>query len=406
MKISLFIVFLFVPFFSFSQGIVTGEKELLSKVSVGPGENQISYNANKEGFWSPTGPMLDLEGALFFFPLAGPNARKYLVKYKNDIWSHEPLFESMKGTGWDGNLYQFISYGGYVISKSNDKVFSVRQNISEVLFERAMIKTILPSNNRMHYLIPSGDYFESVSPRWAYSAEVMKTGPTKIRNLEDTRAWLPTQPGGYSIGADGLLYQNGVLYSAVIPKEKNNIDWRYLGRLISGHTIWCPGPPEISNSFTIVNAEGVIELVVEIPVSSRFNYGLGPWGEFYFLFAPAMDKTLDPMNDYYSPEPGVPAELVVFRNHLKYFGRLNDGGVRLRKEPNTTSDILGTYPVKTGFRILERGKKEETIGGQKNVWCKVRLLDGKEGWFFGSFVHNLYDGPNGNPPPWPNVADW
>ena len=36
----------------------------------------------------------------------------------------------------------------------------------------------------------------------------------------------------------------------------------------------------------------------------------------------------------------------------------------------------------------------------------TKLYDGKEGWFFGSFVHNLYDGPNGNPPPWPNVPDW
>ncbi len=110
--------------------------------------------------------------------------------------------------------------------------------------------------------------------------------------------------------------------------------------------------------------------------------------------------------DYMDPKPGGIAELVVVRNHLKYFGRLNDGGVRLRKEPNTTSDILGTYPAKTGFRILEKGAKEETIGGQTNVWYKVRLLDGKEGWFFGAFVHNLYDGPNGQPPPWPNVPDW
>jgi uncharacterized protein YgiM (DUF1202 family) len=80
--------------------------------------------------------------------------------------------------------------------------------------------------------------------------------------------------------------------------------------------------------------------------------------------------------------------------------------VRLRKEPTTTGEIIGTYPNKTGFRILETGTKSEAIGGQKNVWYKVRLLDGTEGWFFGAFVHNLYDGPNGNPPPWPNVPDW
>lgn len=105
-------------------------------------------------------------------------------------------------------------------------------------------------------------------------------------------------------------------------------------------------------------------------------------------------------------DASIPAELVVVRNHLKYFGRLNDGGVRLRKEATTSSAIVGTYPNKTGFRILEKTEKEETIGGQTAPWFKVRLLDGTEGWFFGAFVHNLYDGPNGNPPPWPNVADW
>ena len=108
----------------------------------------------------------------------------------------------------------------------------------------------------------------------------------------------------------------------------------------------------------------------------------------------------------YAPPASGQAELVVVRNYLKYFGRLNDSNVRLRKGPTTSSEILGTYPAKTGFRILEKGTKEETIGGQKNVWYKVRLLDGKEGWLFGAFVQNLYDGPNGKPPPWPNVPDW
>jgi len=119
-----------------------------------------------------------------------------------------------------------------------------------------------------------------------------------------------------------------------------------------------------------------------------------------------MDKRLDPMYSVYSPEPGVPADLVVYRNHLKLFGRLNADRVRLRKEPNTTSAIVGTYPVKTGFRILETGTTQETIGGKTAPWIKVRLLDGKEGWFFGAFVANLYDGPDGSPPPWPNVPDW
>ncbi|ULQ61177.1 SH3 domain-containing protein [Brucepastera parasyntrophica] len=113
---------------------------------------------------------------------------------------------------------------------------------------------------------------------------------------------------------------------------------------------------------------------------------------------------------YYDvPHPFItdkPAELVVVRNYLKYFGRLNDDRVRLRAEPSTNAAVVGTYPVKTGFRILEKGTREETIAGDTDVWYKVRLLDGTEGWFFGAFVHNLYDGPDGSPPPWPNVPDW
>ena len=129
-----------------------------------------------------------------------------------------------------------------------------------------------------------------------------------------------------------------------------------------------------------------------IPPDDLFVLEQGKYGGVYTIPSP--------------PKTTKPAELVVVRNYLKYFGRLNDSNVRLRKEPSTSADILGTYPAKTGFRILETGTKQETIGGQKNVWCKVRLLDGKEGWFFGFFVQNLYDGPNGKPPPWPNVPDW
>ena len=253
--------------------------------------------------------------------------------------------------------------------------------------------------------VPNGMFLSSISQKISLCAEFIADGTILIRNSDKTRVWLLTQPGGFSIGDDGLLYKNGILWSAVKPQGKGDLDWRYIGRLMSGHAVWCQGPSEFANTFSIVDAKGHEELTIEVPVYSRFNWGLGPWGELYYLHAPPMDKRMDPMYSAYSPEPGVPAELVVYRNHLKFFGRLNDDRVRLRKEPNTTSDIVGTYPNKTGFRIIEKGAKEETIGGQKNVWYKVRLLDGTEGWFFGAFVANLYDG-HGTPPPWPNVADW
>jgi hypothetical protein len=195
---------------------------------------------------------------------------------------------------------------------------------------------------------------------------------------------------------------------------------KYEGRLASGHTIWSDGQSGQERHFVIATPGGKTELEVDIPWGQKkgddrpclYNWGLGPWGELYCLIPPsdlwvdvrALSKNyLYDMNDIHKIKGQ--AELVIVRNYLKYFGRLNDNNVRLRKTPSTSADIIGNYPIKTGFRILEKGTKEETIGSQKNVWYKVRLLDGKEGWFFGAFVANLYDGP-GTPPPWPNVADW
>ena len=99
------------------------------------------------------------------------------------------------------------------------------------------------------------------------------------------------------------------------------------------------------------------------------------------------------------------AKLVAVRNYLKYFGILNDDKIRLRKGPGTNTESLGTYPIKTGFRILESSGVKQTIGGVTDEWIKVRLLDGTEGYFFDQYVQNLYDGP-GTPLPWPNVSDW
>lgn len=48
--------------------------------------------------------------------------------------------------------------------------------------------------------------------------------------------------------------------------------------------------------------------------------------------------------------------------------------------------------VKTGFQILEDSGVKQTIEGVTKTWIKVRLLDGTEGYFFGQYVQNLYDG--------------
>ncbi len=393
-RISVLLI-LYCSFLLYSEEIIVAEKEHITSINIGDKVAEVVYDSTEEGFYCPNGPMVDHEGSLLFYPTSGALRYKSLLKYQSGKgMSIVALFDIMKQ--WYGaTQVQFTSQQGLI--QINDLFIDPKITGTGAAFYPQATKNIPLTYESRSYPLPFGSYMESIRPPFVYSTEVLKDRSIKVRNLEETRAWLPTQPGGFSIGSDGLLYRNGVLWSAVKPRGLENYNLNYLGRVMSGHTIWAYGSGIAPGELLIVNPQGNIEINLKIDMPSFFNYGIGPWGELYFLIAPL---------DYMDPKPGGIAELVVVRNHLKYFGRLNDGGVRLRKEPNTTSDILGTYPAKTGFRILEKGAKEETIGGQTNVWYKVRLLDGKEGWFFGAFVHNLYDGPNGQPPPWPNVPDW
>ncbi len=386
-----------------AQEVLIGIKEKLTTIPIGDNPTDAFYYANDEGFYSLGSPIIDRKGQIVFLKSVSHNNIFIIIKEGGERESY-PYKGNLSDFRLTGDRH-FDSQQGMHIDTTPliyaDKIF-YEYNYREKNIE-------LEGGYYNFYPTPFGGIYYSERQKEGIAIVFDVQHPSEAFTVipqDKLKSWLSTQPGGFSIGDDGLLYRNGILWSAMKPRGKENLDWRYLGRLISGHAIWCPGPPEVANKFTIVDAQGNIELIVEIPVQSRFNYGLGPWGELYYLFAPPMDKRLDRMNDYYKPEPGIPAELVVFRNYLKYFGRLNDGGVRLRKEPSTTAEILGTYPVKTGFRILETGTRSETISGQTNVWYHVRLLDGKEGWFFGAYVQNLYDGPNGKAPPWPNVPDW
>ncbi|MBU1081944.1 MAG: SH3 domain-containing protein [Spirochaetes bacterium] len=391
-----------------AQEVVVAHKEVLGRINVGRASSEVEYASSEEGFYSPGSPTVDDKGTLWFFPY-GKDKILVFSKLIFSLVDYPDYYPRSTGPNSYVTVSQQGEFGYYSGYPSKELLGWVKS-----------IGIINPTYN--NYETPNGGIVEvqgwvggqkhfivsiEQKPNTRSMTELIKK-TFVFRNPEETRAWLPTQPGGFSIDDDGLLYRNGMLWSAMKPLGQPDLDWRYIGRLMSGHVIWCAGPPEWATTFTIVDSKGEIELVVKIPTSfpNRFNWGLGPWGEFYYLHAPPMDKRLDPMYSVYSPEPGVPADLVVYRNHLKLFGRLNADRVRLRKEPNTTSAIVGTYPVKTGFRILETGTTQETIGGKTAPWIKVRLLDGKEGWFFGAFVANLYDGPDGSPPPWPNVPDW
>ncbi len=395
----------------FGQTNIVAEKESLGIIYIGERPAEIQYAMDEEGFFSPGGIFVDSEGGLFFIQ----NFRsKPILRFFKGKFEIIPLPKNIPSTWFGPASYGISQYG---ICGEGSFFFTLKNgNYQQTdFYDKAYMKPA----RAYSYPTPWGAIWESVDHKQLVSAEFKVGENAKIRDLAETRSWLLTQPGGFSIGEDGLLYRNGVLWSAILPKGYDGA--RYLGKLASGHNIWASGIYYGMESwFSISNAEGQVELTFYVPwkydngkeTITHFNYGVGPWGELYCLIAPPLipsGKKIhggDGYIDEYIFDSSVPAELVVVRNHLRYFGRLNDGGVRLRKEPTTASEILGTYPVKTGFRILEKGEREETIGGQRSVWYKVRLLDGTEGWFFGAYVQNLYDGPNGKAPPWPNVPDW
>jgi hypothetical protein len=397
-----------------AQDTIQAVADPLFNVTIGTENNQVDYSSG-DGYGSLGSPFINAEGQICFYK---GFRDKQIVIFKNKSLS------SLKYKGslmWYRELgsRQFHSQQGILLDV--DPLAYNKDFLFDYSYEKKNIS--IEGSGYNSYSMPFGSLLYSEKQKEGIAIVFDISNPTEEFSVipqGQLRAWLPTQPGGFTIGDDGLLYRNGVVWSALLPKGWDGS--RFAGKLMSGHNVWAVGNSSEEGQLIISDSRGNIEMFVNIPWGNwgtyedpprLYNWGLGPWGEMYCLIPPESmwEKREAKYGGYEyvvkdSSKITEPAELVVVRNYLKYFGRLNDGGVRLRKEPTTSGEILGTYPAKTGFRILETGTKSETIGGQKNVWYKVRLLDGTEGWFFGAFVHNLYDGPNGNPPPWPNVPDW
>jgi hypothetical protein len=419
MKLNFTILGIFTFNLCFAQTII-GEKEFLGKLILGDTEGTVKYAIDDEGFYSPGSPIVDDKGVLWFTPFN----RDKMINFSDGnfkVIDYPDYYPKPTGQTTGAIISQSGLFGYYTGFPDDIWSWPIKNGITRYSFTNYS----LPGG--IIYEVSGNKGSEKIRTYISLEFDPYKFSMTEnihryytIRDPDETRVWLPTQLGGFSIGEDDLLYRNGILWSAVNEPVYGKHSYSYIGHVASGHAIWVGGGRLNSpGEFIITNPDGSIEMLIDLPwrkaVESewyQYNYGLGPWGEIYFLLPPAFipvskGKSGDGIQyDIYGPDASKPAELVVVRNHLKYFGRLNDGRVHLRRDPNTTSEILGTYPNKTGFRILETGTKSEAIAGQTNVWYRVRLLDGTEGWFFGAFVHNLYDGPNGNPPPWPNVPDW
>jgi len=398
----------------FSQPVM-GNPEKLANIPLGSEELQVTYSLDDEGFFSPGSPYVDSLGRVLFG--SKRNNSRVLMLVGGDWQSVDPnntkkppqmissIIASQQGMGIVSSI-QYVTKGDKYITYD----FDTKEN------------TFDADSETMNTPTPFGAILFSDKSKTGIAVVFDVKNPQNdfyIIDQDHIKAWLSAQPGGFSIGSDGFLYHNNTLWSVVRPTDSTG-GTRFIGRLMSGHLVWMGQEIDQERYIVISNTKGKTEIIVELPWGANDNSnstylyksGLGPWGELYCLLPPPFIITRETKNaeghktPVYEPDPKGKTELVVVRNYLKYFGRLNDSNVRLRKDPTTTADILGTYPAKTGFRILEKGMKEETIAGAKNVWYKVRLLDGKVGWFFGSFVANLYDGPNGKAPPWPNVPDW
>jgi uncharacterized protein YgiM (DUF1202 family) len=379
--------------------------ERLAVVPIGDGIGQLVYNQDYEGLYGPSGPFVDSKGALYFIDTTTyARLQTFIDGQLKDL----PFPEGWPEENYGLPAYEFQSQQG--TTKSGMAVFSYDGKFCRNSLIKAIgLDKLEGLGDESIYPTPWG-YFVEYRQRMKkdlFSIERMPFGNLVVRNLEETRTWLAKRNDAFSIGKDNLIYKGNAIWSAILPKELENYAYRYLGRLLSGHVIWIDGRRGMERSFKIATPAGRIELSFFIPWADDsakrdyhlYTYGLGPWGELYTLIAPQGEQ-----NEQW-PTKDSTSELVAIRSYLTYFGRLNDSNVRLRKNPSTSADIIGIYPAKTGFRIIEKGKKQEIIGGKTDYWYHVRMLDGKEGWFFGSFVANLYDGP-GTPPPWPNVADW
>lgn len=211
------------------------------------------------------------------------------------------------------------------------------------------------------------------------------------------KKWLAEKHPELKITGFGQIQKDGVNLMPGIPYVSRSGRGSFMGVLKSGHALWRVGMTQ----FSIVNSLGDEELIIEDPDDQiTLDFSIGPWGEFYLLKWPT---NVSKNKREYISEPGKPATLSVVRNHLKYFGRTINGFTNLYLEPDQDSTTLRQYPEKSGFKIVNKTDKFLNQDGKKYFWFKVKMLDGKLGYILESQIQNLFDGPAGDPPPWPNV---
>ena len=373
---------------AFAQESIKAELEYLGSIPVSKNNTEkgtVSFYCDDYEGYFPLGPLVDDKGNIYFYNYFNDSK----IVFKNGKVIQETIKRTENGNDFPMSLNATSSNGFITGSNSfwlykNDKHYEMPEEGRQ--YSRFTDFVILKNGILYLYSNPSKNYAVDISGN-----------ESKLLESEQIENWLYSM--GYTV-KDNLIYKNNKLIASLESKKGASDSHGYLR---SYHQIYY----KYSESFVIADLHNNEELQINLPQDKinnnnfiKFTYGFGNYGEIYILSGPEDNKS----RNCYSPSAGN-AELYVIRNHLKYFGILNDDRIRLRKGPGTDTESLGTYPIKTGFRILESSGVKQTIGGVTDEWIKVRLLDGTEGYFFGQYVQNLYDGP-GTSLPWPNVADW
>ena len=371
----------------FAQTKINAEFELLAEYKNNSTEQLFLFYTNDYESYSPLGPLVDNKGNLLFFDFRdgktvfdGKSFKRIQAETENAYIDSIAFMNTVSSNGIAINqamqIYTFKNNDCQPHTIFGDDKFTSRY----ILFDEAAL--FIEKKLQDSFLVS----FEN--------------GKTERIDYAGLPLWL--EKHGYKLQENKIIYNQQVYASFDEEWFENN----YLyGRLKNNYVIRLVGDTDAPSSFVITPFSGEDKVTLELNYSLSKNcnhpivsWGIGNYGEIYIL----QGADLKTASNYY--EPGYDnVKLFVIRNHLKFFGYLNDDRIRLRKGPGTNTESLGTYPINTGFRILEKSGVKQTIGGVTDEWIKVRLPDGTEGYFFGQYIQNLYDGP-GTPLPWANVV--
>jgi hypothetical protein len=244
----------------FSQETIQAEKESLAQITLGEKPTQIAYLVNDEGFLSPGSPFVDSSGRVFFYKTLNG---KYFLYYDHGKIGALPYQGNLDAIRVNGNR-EINSQQGILLDGLSQLVLK-ENKIYEINYKNKDIS--ISGYGFENYAMPFGALLYSAKEKSGIAILFNLNKPEEdftIIEQNSLNSWLVSQPGGFKIGEDGLVYRNGIIWSAVRPNDSSE-GTRFLGRLISGHLVWI-GTQQNQEQYIIISTpQGTTELKVEIP---------------------------------------------------------------------------------------------------------------------------------------------